>query len=52
MRDGVRAELEAPGGESVGLRRMLDTLVDRVELVPGEGGDSLKLTKKVEARSE
>ena len=52
MRDGVREELEAAGGEAVGLRRMLDTFVDRVELGPGEGGDWLKLTKKVETRSE
>ena len=52
MRDGVREELEAPGGDSVGLRRMLDTLVDSVELAPGEGGDRLKLTKKVEARGK
>jgi hypothetical protein len=51
MRDGVREELEAPGGESVGLRRMLDTLVDSVELAPGEGGDRLKLTKRVQAAS-
>jgi hypothetical protein len=52
MRDGVREELEAPGGRSVGLRRMLDALVDNVELAPGEGGDRLKLTKKLEARTE
>jgi len=52
MRDGVREELEAAGGRSVGLRRMLDTLVDGVELSSDEDGDRLKLTKKVEARSE
>ncbi len=52
MRDGVREELEAAGGRSVGLRRMLDALVDGVELTSDEGGDRLKLTKKVEARSE
>jgi hypothetical protein len=51
MRQGVREELEAPGGDSVGLRRMLDTLVDSVELAPGEGGDRLKLTKRVQAPS-
>lgn len=51
MRDGVREELEAPGGESVGLRRMLDTLVDSVELAPGDGGDRLKLTKRLQAPS-
>jgi hypothetical protein len=52
MRDGVAEELETSGGEAVGLRRMLDTLVDRVELVSGEGGDWLKLTKRVERRAE
>ena len=51
MRDGVRDELEAKKGEDVGLRRILDTLVDSVELVPGERGDWVKLRKKVEARS-
>jgi hypothetical protein len=51
MRDGIREELADAEGESVGLRRMLDTLVDDVELEQGEGGDRLKLTKKVEARA-
>jgi hypothetical protein len=50
LRDGVREELEANGGEEVGLRRILDTLVDSVELAPGEGGDWLTLTKAVEER--
>jgi hypothetical protein len=51
MRDGVRDELEASDGQEVGLRRILDTLVDRIELTPGEGGDWVRLTKTVEARS-
>ena len=51
MRDGVRDELEATDGEDVGLRRMLDTLVDEVELTPGDGGDWVKLTKAVGAES-
>jgi hypothetical protein len=51
MRDGVRAELEAVDGDDVGLRRILDTLVDSVELTPGEGGDWLKMTKLVGERS-
>ena len=50
MRDGVRGELEATEGEDVGLRRILDTLVDRVELTPREGGEWVKLTKAVEAQ--
>jgi hypothetical protein len=50
MRDGVRAELAAPEGEDVGLRRILDALVDEVELTEREGGEWLKLSKKVEDR--
>jgi hypothetical protein len=50
MRDGVRDELEATEGEDVGLRRILDTLVDSVELTPREGGDWVKLTKTVAGR--
>ena len=49
MRDGVRDELAATEGEDVGLRRILDTLVDSVELTPRDGGDWVKLTKAVEA---
>jgi hypothetical protein len=49
MRDGVRDELEATEGEGVGLRRILDTLVDNVELTPRDGGEWVKLTKAVEA---
>ena len=45
MDDGVRAELAADGGEDVGLRRILDALVDRAELEADDGGDWLKLTK-------
>ena len=50
MRDGVRAELAAPDGEDVGLRRILDALVDEVELTERDGGEWLKLSKKVEDR--
>ena len=45
MRDGVRAELAADGDENVGLRRILDALVDHVELETVDGGDWLKMTK-------
>jgi len=45
MSDGVRAELATDGGEDVGLRRILDALVDRAELESGDAGDWLKLTK-------
>jgi hypothetical protein len=52
LHDGIRNEFEATAGEDVGLRRILDTLVDRVELAPGEGGEWVTLTKAIEARSE
>ncbi|MEK6273878.1 MAG: hypothetical protein AABM30_00910 [Actinomycetota bacterium] len=51
LRDGVRAELEATGGE-VGLRRILDTVVDSVELAPGDGGDWVTMTKALEGGEE
>ena len=44
----VRAELEHERG-AVGLRRILDAVVDRVDLSEGEGGDWVTLTKQVEA---
>jgi anti-sigma regulatory factor (Ser/Thr protein kinase) len=45
--DGVRKELERGREEEVGLRRILDTLVDEVELTQGEGGDWVKLHKSI-----
>jgi anti-sigma regulatory factor (Ser/Thr protein kinase) len=45
--DGVRRELERGGEEEVGLRRILDTLVDDVELSKGEDGDWVKLHKSI-----
>ena len=45
--DGVRRELEQGGEEEVGLRRILDTLVDEVEVIPGEGGDWVRLQKSI-----
>ena len=50
MRDGVRAELAEAEGEEVGLRRMLDALVDEVELTKRGGDEWLKLSKKVQDR--
>jgi anti-sigma regulatory factor (Ser/Thr protein kinase) len=44
----VRRELERES-DAVGLRRVLDHVVDHVELREGEGGDWVKLTKKVES---
>jgi anti-sigma regulatory factor (Ser/Thr protein kinase) len=45
--DGVRRELERAGAEDVGLRRILDTLVDGVEVRSGDGGDWVTLKKAV-----
>jgi hypothetical protein len=45
--DGVRKELERGREEEVGLRRILDTLVDEVELTQGEGGDWVTLHKSI-----
>lgn len=52
LHDEVRAELAATSGDEVGVRRILDTLVDRVDVAPGEGGDWVKLIKRVEGREE
>jgi hypothetical protein len=45
--DGVRRELERTGEEDVGLRRILETLVDGVHVRTGEGGDWVTLKKAV-----
>ena len=49
LRDGVRDELDVEATEEgdLGLRRILDTVVDRVELEAGEDGDWVTLTKAV-----
>ena len=46
--DGVRSELARESGEEVGLRRILDTLVDRVEVESRDGASWVKLLKTVE----
>lgn len=48
LRDGVRTELAREGGEEVGLRRILDTLVDSVEVQTRDGAAWVKLRKTVE----
>ena len=50
MNDGIRAELEREGGDGVGLRRILDAVVDGVEVESDDHGDWVRLTKAVEAR--
>ena len=44
----VRRELERDD-DGVGLRRVLDTTVDRVELSERDGGDWVQLTKRIES---
>ena len=46
--DGVRSELARESGEGVGLRRILDTLVDSVEVESRGGASWVKLLKTVE----
>jgi hypothetical protein len=46
--DGVRSELARESGEEVGLRRILDTLVDVVEVESREGSAWVKLQKTLE----
>ena len=48
MNDGIRAELEQESGEDVGLRRILDAVVDDVEVESDDRGDWVRLTKAVE----
>jgi hypothetical protein len=50
--DGIRAELEREPGDGVTLRRVLDAVVDGVALEHGEGGDWVRLTKRVERLAE
>jgi len=45
--DGLRAELEGPD-DSVGLRRVLETVVDSFAAVEREGGDWIELEKRVQ----
>ncbi len=42
---GVGAELTREPGDEVGLRRILDAVSDRVDLVDGEDGQWVRLTK-------
>jgi hypothetical protein len=41
----VRDELEHGSGDGIGLRRLLDTVVDGFSVADGEGGDWVRLTK-------
>ena len=46
--DALRAELEGEPGESLSLRRLLDTVVDDYELSQGDGGVWLEMSKRAE----
>lgn len=46
--DSVRSELEEGGDESLNLRRILDTVCDRVEIVDREGRQWVELSKRIE----
>jgi hypothetical protein len=46
--DGLRGELERQA-DGVGLRRVLETVVDRYAAVEREGGDWIELEKRVES---
>jgi hypothetical protein len=48
LRDGVRRELERRREDEVGLRRILDTLVDAVEAEDRDGHLYVRLRKAVE----
>jgi hypothetical protein len=50
--DGLRDELESEPGDGVTLRRLLDAVVDEVGLERGEGGQWVRLTKRVERLDE
>jgi hypothetical protein len=45
----VRAELERESGNGIGLRRLLDTVVDGFSVRDAEGGDWVRLTKVARA---
>ena len=47
-RETLEKELEQDGDDAVGLRRLLETVADRVELQEQDGGQWVKLTKTVQ----
>jgi hypothetical protein len=50
--DSLRRELEQDPGDDVSLRRVLDAVVDGVGIESREGGEWVRLTKRVEALQE
>lgn len=47
--DALRAQLEREPGDGVGLRRVLETVVDQVDVGTRDGGTWVELTKAVQA---
>jgi anti-sigma regulatory factor (Ser/Thr protein kinase) len=47
----IRRELERDAGEDVGLRRVLDAVVDEVRLERRNGDDYVELRKRIERRN-
>lgn len=43
---GLRTDLEGEPGESMSLRRLLDTVVDRYEIADGDDGAWVELSKR------
>jgi hypothetical protein len=49
---GLRLELGRAPSDEMTLRRLLDAVVDGFELEPGDGGEWVRLTKRVERLAE
>ncbi len=45
--DRVRRDLERPAGDDVGLRRVLETVVDRIDIAERDGSQWVELRKQV-----
>jgi hypothetical protein len=43
----ARAELERQSGDALDIRRILDAVSDDVQVIGGEGGDWVRMTKRV-----
>jgi hypothetical protein len=48
--EAVRTDLEAAGGDTIGIGRLLATLVEEAEVEEREDGDWLRLTKTIGGR--
>jgi anti-sigma regulatory factor (Ser/Thr protein kinase) len=50
--EAIERELERDAGDEVSLRRVLDAVVDEVDLEEADGGHWVRLTKRVQALKE